>query len=79
MTPRATKQILGALGVFATITVCTLYVTKSTAQSAKDAESNAAPIYGVTIPAGYRDFVEVLGKSFGAQILLVACLRLILK
>ena len=56
MTHRATKQILGALGVCATITVCTLYVTKSTAQSAKEAESNAAPIYGVTIPAEYRDW-----------------------
>jgi hypothetical protein len=38
----------------------TLYVTKSTAQSAKDgqsqADSNASPIYGVTIPAGYREW-----------------------
>ena len=60
MTLRATGQVLGALGVCATITVCTLYVTKSTAQSAKEgqppAESNASPIYGITIPAGYRDW-----------------------
>ena len=60
MTLRATGQVLGALGVCATITVCTLYVTKSTAQSAKEgqpqAKSNASPIYGVTIPAGYRDW-----------------------
>jgi hypothetical protein len=60
MTLRATGQVLGALGVCATITVCTLYVTKSTAQSAKEsqpqAESNASPIYGVTIPAEYRDW-----------------------
>jgi Cytochrome P460 len=49
-----------ALGVCAIIGVCTLYVTKSTAQSAKEgqslAESNASPIYGVTIPTGYRDW-----------------------
>jgi len=60
MTLRATERVLGALGVCATITICTLYVTKSTAQSAKEgqsqAESNASPIYGVTIPAGYRDW-----------------------
>jgi hypothetical protein len=40
--------------------VCTLQVAKSTAQSAKEsepqAESNASPIYGITIPAGYRDW-----------------------
>ena len=60
MTLRATGQVLAALGVCATITVCTLYVTKSTAQSAKEGqpqtESNASPIYGITIPAGYRDW-----------------------
>ena len=57
---RATAQVLTALGVCATITVCTLYVTKSTAQSAKEGqpqtESNASLIYGITIPAGYRDW-----------------------
>ena len=60
MTLRATGQVLGVLGVCATITVCTLYVTKSTAQSTKEgqpqAESNASPIYGITIPAGYREW-----------------------
>jgi hypothetical protein len=60
MTLRAIGQILGALGVFATITVCSVYVTKSAAQSAEErqpqAESNATPIYGITIPAGYRDW-----------------------
>ena len=43
----------------ATVVVCTLYITKSTAQSAREGqpqtESNASPIYGITIPAGYRD------------------------
>ena len=60
MTLGATGQILGALGVCATITVCALYVTKSTAQSTKEgqpqAESSASPIYGITIPAGYREW-----------------------
>ena len=59
MTVRAIGQVLGALSVCAAITVCTLYVTRSTAQSEQgqpQAESNAAPIYGITIPAGYRDW-----------------------
>jgi hypothetical protein len=60
MTLRATGQVLGALGVCATITICTLYVTKSTAQSTKESQpqagSNASPIYGITIPAEYRDW-----------------------
>src|SRR5947209_9804544 len=60
MTLHATVQALGALGVCAAVTVCTLYVTKSTAQSGKKAQpqagSKASPIYGVTIPAGYRDW-----------------------
>ncbi len=60
MTLHATVQALGALGVCAAITVCTLYVTKSTAQNANESQpqagSNASPIYGVTIPAGYRDW-----------------------
>jgi len=60
MTRQVAAQALGALAVCAAIVVCTLYVTKSTAQTAKDgqtqAENNAAPIYGVTIPAGYRDW-----------------------
>jgi hypothetical protein len=51
---------IGALGICATIGVGTLYVTKSTAQSANptrpQAEPNASPIYGVTIPDGYRDW-----------------------
>jgi hypothetical protein len=53
-----TVQALGALGVCVAIAVCTLYVTKSTAQTAKEPEpqANASPIYGVTIPAGYRDW-----------------------
>ena len=56
----ATGRVLGALGVCATITVCTLYVAKSTAQSATDnhtqADNDASPVYGIKIPAGYRDW-----------------------
>jgi hypothetical protein len=60
MTLHATVQALGALGVCAAVTVCALCVTKSTAQNADEgrpqAGSDASPIYGVTIPAGYRDW-----------------------
>src|ERR1700722_9105866 len=56
----AAAKVLGVLGVCAAIVVCTLYVTSSTAQSTKEdqpkAGSEASPIYGVTIPAGYRDW-----------------------
>jgi hypothetical protein len=60
MTLRHTGQVFGALAVCAAVTVCTLYATKSTAQSPKEgqpqAESDASPIYGIAIPAGYRDW-----------------------
>jgi hypothetical protein len=56
----AVVQAVGALAVCAIVGVCTLYVTKTTAQTAKEggspAESNVSPIYGVSIPAGYRDW-----------------------
>ena len=48
-TTSALKYCL-ALGSCAVVALCTLYVTRPTAQS------NASPIYGVTIPAGYRDW-----------------------
>lgn len=60
MTVPATGRILGALGVCATIAVWTSYLSSSTAQSTKEgqqqAESHASPIYGITIPAGYREW-----------------------
>jgi hypothetical protein len=57
MTLPATVQAFGALGVCATIAVGTLFVTKSTAQSPKaDQPQAGSPIYGVTIPPGYRDW-----------------------
>jgi hypothetical protein len=47
-TTSALKYCL-ALGSCAVAALCTLYVSRPTAQS------SASPIYGVTIPAGYRD------------------------
>jgi hypothetical protein len=67
----AAMQAVGALTVFAIIGVCALYVTKSTAQSSKEGqpqvESNGSPIYGVTIPAGYRDWRLVSVKQLTGQ------------
>jgi cytochrome c553 len=63
-TARALKY-LGALGSCAALAVCTAYVTKSEAQGGKEDQpradsaansSKAAPIFGITIPAGYRDW-----------------------
>src|SRR5580658_8748086 len=60
MSLHAAARAIGALGVCVTIAVSILCVTKSTAQNPKvdqpQAGSEAAPIYGVTIPAGYRDW-----------------------
>lgn len=67
----AAVQAFGALTVFAIIGVCTLYVTKSTAQSSKEgqplAEGNGSPIYGVTIPAGYRDWRLISVKELTGE------------
>jgi hypothetical protein len=63
MTLHAKVQALGVLGVCVAITVGTLYVTRSTAQNASEGGSqvgsDASPIYGVTIPAGYRDWMLI--------------------
>jgi hypothetical protein len=58
MTFRARVQAFGAFGGCAIIAVCSLYVTRSTAQNTNQPQgaSEASPIYGVTIPAGYRDW-----------------------
>jgi hypothetical protein len=54
------RRLLGVLGICATIAVCTFYIMRSTAQTAKQgqilAEGNASPIYGITIPPGFRDW-----------------------
>ncbi len=54
----AAVQALGALGGCAAIGIGTLYITQSAARSAKQEQpgNTASPIYGVTIPAGYRDW-----------------------
>ena len=48
------------MALCATISVGALHVAKPMAQGAKEgqpqADSNASPIYGITIPAGYRDW-----------------------
>jgi len=76
---RALKYF-GAVGICATIAVYALYVTKSAAQSDNkvqlQARSDASPIYGITIPAGYRDWrlisvkqlTGVKGKQLRAQL-----------
>jgi hypothetical protein len=54
-------QSLGTFGVCTALAVCILYVAKSTAQSTQKDHPRvgsdvAAPIYGVRIPAGYRNW-----------------------
>jgi hypothetical protein len=58
MTAPDTAQAFGVFAIGAAIAVGTLYNTKSTAQSAKEGQagSNVSPIYGVIVPAGYRDW-----------------------
>jgi hypothetical protein len=60
MTLRPIGQVFGVVAVCTATIASTLHITKSTAQSAKEsqaqAESNASPIYGVTIPDGYREW-----------------------
>jgi hypothetical protein len=71
MTRHAAAQALGAFGICAAIAVCTLCVTKSTAQSTKQeppqAGSDASPIYGVTIPSGYRDWRLISVKQLTGE------------
>jgi hypothetical protein len=54
------------------VVVCSVYVTRSDAQSAKDNpvhagtvvnSTDASPIYGVTIPDGYRDWKVIAVKQ----------------
>jgi hypothetical protein len=65
---QAAAPVLGVVAVCAAAAVCTLYVTKSTAQSTQ-AGSEASPIYGVTIPAGYRDWHLIsVGRLVGRSL-----------
>ena len=63
-TARALK-VYGVLGSCVAIAIGTVYITKSAAQSSNASQppggtvansTNASPIYGVTVPAGYRDW-----------------------
>ena len=63
-TARAHK-FFGALGICAAIAVCTVCITRSAAQSGKESRpradtvansTDASPLYGVTMPAGFRDW-----------------------
>jgi hypothetical protein len=73
MTLRATVQALGALDVCATLVIiCTLYATDSTAQNTKQSQpkatSDASPIYGIKIPAGYHDWrLIAVNQLVGAE------------
>jgi hypothetical protein len=56
----STVRGLSAFATCTTIAICTCYVSAFTARSATDsqtqAENDASPIYGIKIPAGYRDW-----------------------
>jgi Cytochrome P460 len=73
MRRRDAARAIGALAVCATIGAYTLYVTKSAAQSTKEVQppagSNASPIYGITIPAGYRDWRLIAVKQLSGKTL----------
>jgi Cytochrome P460 len=57
MALRTIEKAFIALGVCAVSALCSLYITKSTAQSGQpQAEGGASPIYGIAIPAGYREW-----------------------
>jgi hypothetical protein len=57
MALRTIEKVFIVLGVCAVSALCSLYVTKSTAQSGQpQAEGGASPIYGIAIPAGYREW-----------------------
>src|SRR5271167_995216 len=69
----------GALGSCAAIALCGVYVAKSATPSDREGQpqagtvansTNASPIYGVTIPDGYRDWkliavnqIQLAGKG----------------
>jgi hypothetical protein len=70
---RTTRKVLGALFVCVVVAFWAVQVTKSTAESVNKGEPeagrNASPIYGVTIPAGYRDWRLIsLSRLTGTKI-----------
>jgi hypothetical protein len=68
----ATARALCGFGICTAAALCTLHVTKSTAQSASHSQlqtaRDASPIYGITIPAGYRDWRVISLASVGAPV-----------
>jgi hypothetical protein len=62
---RAVLKYVGAVSICAALATCIVFVTDSAAQSGKTSRSQAgsavnsskaAPIFGITLPAGYRDW-----------------------
>src|SRR5689334_5196779 len=57
---RVFKRTLSVLAACTTVAICIWFVSRFPAQSATDgqtqAETDASPIYGIKIPAGYRDW-----------------------
>ena len=58
--PAGALKYFGVLSSCAGLLVSIAFITKSAAQSVE--QTNASPIYGVTIPAGYR-YWQVVGVS----------------
>src|SRR5262245_24911236 len=71
MALRTIERVFITLGACAVIALFSLYVTKSTAQSGQpQAEGNSSPIYGIAIPAGYREWrlISVNNLSAARQV-----------
>jgi cytochrome P460 len=69
---RASTRALCRIGIRIAIPVCMVCVTNSTAQSGDarqgQAKSDRSPIYGVTVPPGYRDWRLISVKQLtGAE------------
>jgi hypothetical protein len=68
----STRKFFDIVGACAAVAICTVSITQSSAQGAGQARSsagavvessNASPIYGVTIPPGYRDWKLIAVKQ----------------
>ena len=64
-------KYFGVIGSCVAVAAGAVYVTKSAAQSdnkmQSQAQSEASPIYGITIPAGYRDWHLIAVKQLTGQ------------
>ena len=63
--PARALRLSSACGTCVAVAVCAVYITKSAAQNTNEGQpaaataassGNASPIYGVTLPEGYRDW-----------------------